>query len=496
MTTFTTSTLPQFLSSQAAKKLFIGGKWVEAASGRTLPTFDPATGQCLGHIAEGDAQDVDAAVRAARAALDGPWKTFKPYDRQLLLLRLADLVERHFDELVMIETLDMGNPISRSTAGKRRLLGLLRFYAGLATTIHGHTIENSIAGSVFSYTVKEPVGVVGAITPWNSPLSQAIWKIAPSIAAGCTLVLKPADQACLSILRLAELIEEAGIPAGVFNLVSGTAAAGVALVAHDGVDKVAFTGSTATGQAIIRASAGNLKHLSLELGGKSPDIVFADANLDEAVAGAAGAVFINSGQMCIAGSRLFVERTIYDEFVSRVADYGRNMKVGSPLDPATQIGPLANSAQLDRVTGFLSRGLEAGAHAVTGGGRLTEGDMNNGLYVEPTVFSQVDDTMEIAREEIFGPVISAMPFDSEDEVIRRANNTPYGLGGGVWTNDIRRAHRVSSALKTGTVWVNCYLPMDPAIPFGGYKMSGYGRESGIEHLDQYLNVKAVVSKMM
>ncbi|HSW19330.1 MAG TPA: aldehyde dehydrogenase family protein [Ramlibacter sp.] len=478
--------------SSAPRKLFIGGRWTDSLSGETFATHDPATGREIARVALGAAADVDLAVAAARAALDGPWGKLKPYDRQLLLLRLADLVERDFAELATIEALDMGNPITRGLAGRQRVMAMIRFYAGLATAIHGQTIPNSIAGSVFAYTAKEPVGVVGAITPWNSPLSQAVWKIAPALAAGCTVVLKPAEQACLSPLRLAQLFEEAGFPAGVLNVVTGYGAAGAALASHHDVNKISFTGSTRTGQEIIRASAGNVKRLSLELGGKSPDIVFADADLDAAVAGAAGAVFTNSGQLCIAGSRLFVERSIHDEFVERVAALGRAMKMGSPLDPSTQLGPLANRAQLDRVLGFMASGMKEGANAITGGERASAGELADGCYVPPTVFRDVHDRMEIAREEIFGPVISAMPFDSEDEVVRRANDTPYGLGGGVWTRDVNRVQRISSALKTGTVWVNCYLPMDPAVPFGGYKMSGYGRESGVEHIEQFLNVKSVL----
>jgi aldehyde dehydrogenase (NAD+) len=345
---------------------------------------------------------------------------------------------------------------------------------------------------VFSYTLKEPVGVVGAIIPWNSPLTASVWKIGPALATGCTVVLKPAEEAPLASLRLAELALEAGVPAGVINVVPGYGeTAGAALAAHPDVDKVAFTGSHVTGQAIVRASAGNLKRVSLELGGKSPDIVFADADLDQAVPGAAMAVFANSGQICSAGTRLFVEQRVYDEFVGRVADYGKTLQVGNGLDPNTQIGPLVSEQQLDRVTSYLDVGTKEGAKALTGGGRLTDGALAKGYFVPPTVFANVRDDMRIAREEIFGPVISAIPFKDTDELIQRANATTFGLGSGVWTQDVSKAHRLAKAIRAGSVWVNCYQAMDPAVPFGGYKMSGYGRESGKQHVEEYLNVKAV-----
>ncbi|WP_093635271.1 aldehyde dehydrogenase family protein [Paraburkholderia aspalathi] len=485
---------PQFINPDTPRLLLIDGQWRPSASGKTFSTSDPSTGRIVASIAEGSERDVDMAVAAARRAFEGAWRKFKPFERQRLLLRLADLVDEHFEELATIETIDMGAPITRTRGGRQRVVGLIRFYAGLATAIHGETIENSIAGEVFSYTLKEPVGVVGAIVPWNSPIGLGIWKIAPALATGCTVVLKPAEQASLSLLRLGELICEAGFPDGVFNVVTGFGNVGAALSAHPDVNKITFTGSTETGQAIIRASAGNVKRLSLELGGKSPDIVFADADIEAAALGAANAVFVNSGQMCIAGSRLYVEHGIYDEFVARVAEYGANMRVGAPLDPDTQMGPLVSGEQLDRVTGYMAAGVREGARAVTGGARLHGAAWSQGFFVPPTVFAGVKDSMSIAREEIFGPVISAMPFTDIDDVIHRANDTAFGLGSGVWTRDVGKAHRVSAAIQSGTVWVNCYLPLDPAVPFGGYKMSGYGRESGIHHVDEFLNVKSVFLK--
>ncbi|MBU6461953.1 MAG: aldehyde dehydrogenase family protein [Bradyrhizobium sp.] len=474
------------------KKMLIDGKWVDAASGKKFETLNPATGELLATIAEGDAEDINRAVAAARRAFEGSWSKAKPFERQNLLLRLADLVEKNFEELSQLDTLDMGAPISRTRGNKLRVLGMLRYYAGQATALHGETIENSLPGDIFSYTLKEPVGVVGAIIPWNGPLAATVWKIGPAIATGCTVVLKPAEEAPLTSLRLAELAMEAGIPPGVVNVVPGYGeTAGAALASHPGVDKVAFTGSHVTGQSIIRASAGNLKRVSLELGGKSPDIVFADADLDAAVPGAAMAVFANSGQICSAGTRLFVEHKVYDEFVGRVAEYGKKLQVGNGLDPNTQIGPLVSEQQLERVSGYLAIGQKEGAKALAGGARLTEGALSKGYFVPPTVFANVQDNMRIAQEEIFGPVISAISFKDSDDLIQRANATTFGLGSGVWTTNVSKAVKVSKALRAGSVWVNCYQTMDPAVPFGGYKMSGYGRESGKQHLEEYLNVKAV-----
>lgn len=482
---------PSFLDG-TTKRLFIDGQWIEARSGRTFTSFNPATGEALAEVAEGDAADIDLAVAAARRAFEGPWSRFKPAERQALLLRLADLVEADIDQLATLDTLDMGAPISRTRGSRNRAVGMLRYYAGQAIGIHGETIENSLPGEIFSYTLKEPVGVVGAIIPWNGPLGATIWKIGPVLATGCTVVLKPAEEAPLTPLRLAELCQEAGVPPGVVNVVPGYGeTAGAALASHMGVDKVAFTGSHVTGQKIVQASAGNLKRVSLELGGKSPDIVFADADLDAAVPGAAMAVFANSGQICSAGTRLFVERRIYEEFTAKVAAFSRTLKVGDGIDPDTQVGPLVSSEQLDRVSGYLSLGTQEGARALSGGARLTEGRLAKGYFVPPTVFADVEDGMRIAQEEIFGPVISAIPFDDIDEVIARGNATTFGLGSGVWTTDVRKAHRLAKSLRAGSVWVNCYQAMDPAVPFGGYKMSGYGRESGMQHVEEYLNVKAV-----
>ncbi len=474
------------------KRMLIDGQWVDAASGKTFQTHNPATGRLLATVAEGDAADIDLAVKAARRAFEGPWSRMKPFERQALLLKLADLVEAHFEELSWLDTLDMGAPISRTTGNRLRALGMLRWYAGMATAIHGETIPNSLPGEIFSYTLKEPVGVVGAIIPWNGPLTATIWKIGPALATGCTVVLKPAEEAPLTSLRVAELAMEAGVPPGVIDVVPGYGeTAGAALAGHPDVDKVAFTGSHLTGQKIVRASAGNMKRVSLELGGKSPDIVFADADLEAAVPGAAMAVFANSGQICSAGTRLFVEKTIYEEFVGRVAEFGRQLKVGDGLDRETQVGPLVSEEQLHRVTAYLGIGKQEGARAVAGGERLSGEGYDGGYFVAPTVFGDVRDDMTIAKEEIFGPVISAIPFTDVDEVLTRSNATTFGLGSGVWTRDVSKAHTLARGIRAGSVWVNCYQAMDPAVPFGGYKMSGYGRESGLQQMEEYLNVKAV-----
>jgi aldehyde dehydrogenase (NAD+) len=487
----TAPAFPAFLENRR-KRMLIDGHWVEAACGETFDTFNPSTGEVLASVPRGDAEDTDRAVAAARRAFQGPWSRSKPFDRAAILLKLAELIDQNFEELAALDMLDMGAPITRARNFRPRAMSLLRFYAAQATSIHGDTIQNSAPGEHFSFTLKEPVGVVGAIIPWNGPLTSTIFKIGPVIATGCTLVLKPAEEAPLTPLRLAELCLEAGVPPGVINVVTGPGAtAGAALAAHRDVDKVAFTGSHFTGRKIVEASAGNLKRLSLELGGKSPDIVFADADLDAAVPGAAMAVFGNTGQVCSAGTRLFVERKIYEEFTTRVAEFGRALRIGNSALPETQVGPLISVKQLDRVKDYMAIGLQEGARRLSGDGLLEDDALSNGYFVPPTVFADVKNDMRIAQEEIFGPVISAIPFDDVDEVIGSANASSFGLGSGLWTNDLSRAHKVARSLRAGTVWVNCYQVMDPAMPFGGYKMSGYGRESGEQHVDEYLNVKAV-----
>ena len=473
------------------KRLLIDGEWVSARSGKTFNSINPSTGEVIGEVAEADAGDVDVAVAAARRAFDGPWSKFTPQPRQNVLLKLADLVEQHLDELRMLDVIDMGMPIQR-TQRSNKIVENLRYFAGWTTKIHGETIPNSQPGSVFTYTLKEPVGVCANILAWNGPLGATLSKIAPVLTTGCTMILKPAEEASLTALRVGELVQELDLPPGVINIVTGYGEpVGAALTSHPGVDKVAFTGSSVTGQKVVRAASGNLKRVSLELGGKSPDIIFADANLDAAIPGAAMGVFSNSGQVCYAGTRVFVERPIYDEFVARMSEFAESLVVGNSMDPATEIGPVASQAQLARVIGYLDIGKNEGARTTAGGTRLVDGDLANGYFVAPTVFADVKDDMRIAQEEIFGPVAVVLPFDSVDEVKERANLTQFGLGGGVWTRDVGKAHELAAAIRTGVVWVNTYGLSDPAMPHGGTKMSGWGREYSIHGLDEYLNVKAV-----
>jgi phenylacetaldehyde dehydrogenase len=478
------------------RQMFINGQWTDAASGKTFETPNPATGETLAHVAEGDAEDINRAVRAARAAFDdGPWSRMTPSERGRLVWKIGDLILEHVDELAQLESLDNGKPLMVAQAADVPLAAdLFHYMAGWATKIEGNTIDISVpympGANFHSYTLREPVGVVGQIIPWNFPLLMAAWKLGPALATGCTVVLKPAEQTPLTALRLAELIAEAGVPDGVVNVVPGFGeTAGAALAAHDDVDKVAFTGSTEVGKLIVTAAgASNLKKLTLELGGKSPNIVFDDAE-DSAVAGAANAIFFNHGQCCVAGSRLFVQAGKYDEVVDGVAEIAKSIKLGSGLDPTTQMGPLVFDEQFRRVTGFLESGKADGATALTGGGRYGE----RGYFVEPTVLTNTRPDMKVVREEIFGPVVVAEKFDSLDEIAAQANDTPYGLGAGIWTRDISKAHALAKKLRAGTVWINCYNVFDASLPFGGYKQSGWGREMGHEVLHNYTEVKAVTT---
>jgi len=478
--------------ARPAHRMLIGDQWVAAASGRTFDTFNPASGLRLASVPEGEAEDIDRAVAAARAAFDGPWRRFKPDERQAAMLRLADLLEHHWEELATLDTLDMGSPIRHTRASRRHLVGMMRWCAGQATALYGQTATPSLHDGMFAATLREPVGVVGAIIPWNGPLWATVFKTAPILATGCTLVLKPAEDAPLTPLRFAELVLEAGIPPGVVNVVTGFGGvAGAALAAHPGVDKVSFTGSVGTGQAIVRASAANLKRLSLELGGKSPHILFDDCDVEQAARAAAMGVFANAGQICSAGTRVFVQRRIHDQVVDLMVRVAQGLRVGPGHDEASDIGPLVSARQAQRVMGYVDGARAAGAQCRSGGHRLTGPAHAAGHFVAPTVFAGVDDAMAVAREEIFGPVASVMPFDDLDDVVRRANDSPYGLGAGVWTRDVGTAHTMARRLQAGSVWVNCYNAMDPSMPFGGVKLSGYGRESGLQQLDDYLCVKGV-----
>ena len=470
-------------------KMLIGGKWLDAQSGRTFATINPATEEVIAHVAEGDKEDIDKAVQAARTAFEeGPWRKMSARERGKCLFRLADLVERHQEELAILETLNNGKPINDSRNVDLPLaIECYRYFAGWADKIEGKTIPAS--GPYFCYTRHEPVGVVGQIIPWNVPLLMQAWKWAPALAAGCTSVLKPAEQTPLSALRVGELALEAGIPEGVVNIVPGFGeTAGAALAAHMDVDKVAFTGSTEVGKLIHQAAGRtNLKRVSLELGGKAPNIIFADADLDVAIETAFFGVFWLAGQACCAGSRLFVESQIYEEVIDRMVNRIRKQKLGDPFDTETTQGPQISQEQFDRVMGYIESGRGTGANMLAGGHRF--GEM--GFFIEPTIFTNVQDEMRIAREEIFGPVMSILKFDNVDEVIRRGNKTSYGLTAGVWTRDLSKAHRLAAELKAGTVWVNCYDVFDIGVPFGGFKMSGIGRECGEYALQNYTEIKSV-----
>jgi aldehyde dehydrogenase (NAD+) len=477
----------------SATKLLIDNRWIASESGKTFATINPATGEEICQVAEADAADVEKAVKAARAAFEhGPWRKMPASKRGRLLHRLADLIEMHGDELASLESLDNGKPVSVAKAvDVAATVACYRYFAGWADKVQGKTIP--IDGDFFCYTRHEPVGVVGQIIPWNFPMLMQAWKLAPALSTGNTVVMKPAEQTPLSALRIGELIVEAGFPAGVVNLLPGFGpTAGAAIASHMGVDKVAFTGSTEVGHLIMEAAAkSNLKRVTLELGGKSPNIVFADTNLDEAVEGAHFGLFFNHGQCCCAGSRVFVEDKIYDQFVEKSGARARKRTVGDPFDPQTEQGPQVDQSQFDKVMGYIDSGRSEGAKLVCGGDRV--GD--RGYFIQPTVFSDVKDDMKIAKEEIFGPVMSIIPFKNLDEVIARANRTDYGLAAAVWTRDIQKAHAIANGVRAGTVWVNCYNVLDTRAPFGGFKQSGVGRELGEYGLQQYTEVKTVIVKL-
>lgn len=470
-------------------KLLINNEWVSAASGKTFSVVNPATEEVLAWVAEGDAEDANAAVLAARKAFEsGPWPRFSARERGRLLYRIAELLEKNREELAELETLNNGKPISETRNVDLPLaIDTFHYYAGLADKIHGETIP--VNGNFFNYTLREPTGVVAQIIPWNFPLLMAAWKLGPALAMGCTVVLKPAEQTPLSALRLGELLLEAGLPPGVVNIVPGFGlTAGATLARHAGVDKVAFTGSTEVGKQIMKMAAeSNLKRVSLELGGKAPNIVFADADIDAAVAGALRGIFFNQGEVCCAGSRLFLESKIHDEFLSKLKAHAEKLIVGDPLDPQTQMGAQVSKEQFDKILGFIESGKKEGAQLITGGSPARP----KGYFLKPTVFDSKQDDLTIYREEIFGPVVAATSFDSIEEIVPRANNTRYGLSAGIWTRDVGKVHQLSKSIKAGTVWVNCYNCFDAASPFGGYKESGFGRELGQYAIELYSQVKSV-----
>ena len=471
-------------------KLFVGGKWVDASSGKTFPTVNPATGETITVIAEGDERDVAAAVEAARKAFEnGPWPEMSAAERAKMLWKIGDLIDKYNEELGTLETLDNGKPIFESRQVDMPMIAeVFRYYAGWATKIHGETVP--VRGPFLHYTLREPLGVVAAIVPWNFPLLLASWKVAPALATGNTVVLKPASWTPLTALRFGEICQEAGVPDGVVNIITGPGATlGKALVRHPGVAKVAITGETRTGQEILRDSADTLKLVTLELGGKSPNIVFADADLDAAARGATIGIFYGKGEVCAAGSRLFVDKKIHDDFMQKLVDRAKKLQPGDPLDPKTRFGALAHERQMQTVLGYIERGKREGAQIVAGGERASVG--GKGCFVQPTVFDGVRNDMTIAREEIFGPVLATIEFGDIEDAVRQANDTPYGLAAAVWTRDIAKAHRVARKLQAGTVWINTYNNYDPAAAFGGYKMSGYGRELSLHAIEHYTQVKSV-----
>jgi len=478
-------------------KMLIDGQWVAAASGKTFPVEDPATQEIVAHVPEGTKEDIDRAVKAARKAFEsGPWPKISPAERAKLVWRLGDLLEQHADELAALESVDNGKPFNSARKGDLPgSFGMFRYMSGWCQRLTGETIPVSAIGDWHAYTLREPVGVVGQIIPWNFPLMMAAWKLAPALAAGCTIVLKPAEQTPITALRLGELIMEAGFPAGVVNIVTGFGeTAGAALAEHPDVDKVAFTGSTEVGKLIVKAAAGNLKRVSLELGGKSPAIVFPDADLDNAIAGTAFAIFHNQGQCCTAGSRLFAHKSVYDKVINGVVAEAGKLKVGHGLDKSVNLGPLISKEQHEKVTGYIQTGRKQGAEVVTGGAALG----NQGYFVAPTVLAKTNRDMTVVREEIFGPVVCVQSFDDDDleHVAKFANDTEYGLQASVWTSDLRVAHMMARKIKAGTICINSHHFGDPAWPFGGYKQSGWGREMGKEVMEHYMETKSVAAKLV
>ena len=484
---------------QQEHKLLINGEWVAAESGKTFDVYNPATAETIAQVAEGDAADINKAVQAARRAFEsGPWSKMTSSQRAKVIWKLADLLEQNLDEFAEIESIDNGKPRAVAAAADVPLaVDLFRYMAGWATKIEGNTLPISVPympGAEFhSYTLRDPVGVVGQIIPWNFPLLMAAWKLGPALATGCTIVLKVAEETPLSALRLGQLIQEAGFPPGVVNIVTGFGeTAGAALAAHHDVDKVAFTGSTEVGKLIVKAAGEtNLKKVTLELGGKSPNIILPDADLSVAISGAANAIFFNHGQCCCAGSRLFVHESQFDEVVEGVAEQAGKMKIGSGMDPQCDMGPLVSQIQLDRVCGYLESGLDEGAQAVVGGKKAD----SDGFFVEPTVLVNTNPDMKVIREEIFGPVVAAIPFNDPEEIVNTANDSIYGLAAAVWTRDISKGHKIAKRLRAGNVWVNCYNIFDAALPFGGYKQSGWGREMGHEAIDLYTETKSVTVQL-
>ena len=479
-----------FLSKPA--RMLIGADWKEAAEGKRIDSFDPATGEVIGSVPSGTEEDVNAAVRAARSAFKGPWKKTTPYERGRLLQKAAALMEKNADELAQLITLENGKPLWEAKKEVGTAVSWTEYYAGWTTKLLGDTIPVSLPGQFLNYTVREPLGVVAGITPPNYPLTMPLYKAAPALATGNTIIIKPSEDASLVALRLAEIFLEAGLPEGVFNVVTGYGeTAGAALANHNDVDKITFTGSTEVGRLLVKASAGNLKKVSLELGGKSPNIVFADADLEAALKGVFMGIFFCQGEICSAGSRLFIEQNIYDEFVARLAAMAQAVKLGHGLDPETKMGPLVSKSQQQRVLDYIRLGNEAKAKPLAGG-KSPDGHLAKGYFVEPTVFRDVTGEMRIAREEIFGPVVCALPFKDLPDAIEKGNDTPFGLAAGVWTKDIRKAHQAAAALEAGTVWVNCYNAFDNASPWGGMKQSGWGREKGPYGLDLFTQIKSVI----